>query len=143
MIAAIDAKVDRLYTLLCHCVHPTLDICRARSVVDYNSGLTVEARLEGIDGRRVFVELERIFILHHGVAVIKQFRRCRRTRVEDDWRDCRRDLGVCIPGCFLVVGVYGAGSGVVDFIEENATDGDVGLGVRGPFGVDVDLGRQG
>lgn len=41
------------------------------------------------------------------------------------------------------VGVYGAGGGVVDVVEEDAVDGDVGAGVAGPGGVDADVGRHG
>ena len=41
------------------------------------------------------------------------------------------------------VGVYGAGGGAVDVVEEDAVDGDVGAGVAGPGGVDADVSRHG
>lgn len=41
------------------------------------------------------------------------------------------------------VGVDGGGRGVVDVIEEDARDGDVGFCVSGPVRVDGDVGGYG
>ena len=108
----------------------------------HNRSLRIIPLREAIDRHAILVALQRPFVLQHGVSILEQGRRSRSAGVENHGRDARWDLVVGVRAGFLVVAVYCARGGVVHVVEEDARDGDVGCGVRGPFGVEVDLGRQ-
>lgn len=99
------------------------------------------------DRRVVCVFRQRIFELDHCVAVAEERCWCKTARVEDDGGDVRWHVCVGVGGSVVhVCGDGGGGmaySGIVDVVEEDARDGDVGLGVALPSSVGIDIRDDG
>ena len=143
IITAIRAKVHRLDPIQRHRMHQTLHIgSRRRTIHQYGALVPIRARNRR-DRRVVLVAGERILKLDHRVAVAEELSRREGARVEDDGGHVRGHGGVGVRGCVVHVRVDGARGGVVDVVEEDACDGDVGFGVARPFGVDADVRRHG
>lgn len=120
-----------------------LQIRRAGSTMDDDGGLIVESRLEGGNGCSILVGREGILVLYHGIGIVEEPRGRRGPGIENDRSNIRWYRIRHISCRSSVVGIHVACSGVVDLVEKDAGDGDVGLGVGSPSGIDVNLRGQG
>lgn len=111
--------------------------------MDDDGGLIVESRLEGADGCSILVGREGILELYDGIGIVEELRGRRGAWIENDRSNIGWYLIRRISCRSLVVGIHVACSGIVDLIEKDTVDRDVGLGVCRPFGIDVNLRGQG
>ncbi len=143
VVAAVSSKIYSPNTIIFHRVHQTRHIRSHRKIISYDSAFRSITTHDASDGSNILVFRVRIFELDHHFAILEQLPWRDSAGIEDHLRHCRRHRLVSVGCGALHVCVSGVGSGVVDVVEEDAADGDVGGGVGGPAGVDVDVGGDG
>ena len=130
VITAIRTEIHRLHPIIHHRVHQARDVRRidGRAVDDDGALAAIPAR-NRLDRRVVLVIGKAILELDHRVAVAEERGRAQGARVEDHGRHVRGHGRVRVGRGVVHVRVDRRAGRVVDVVEEDARDRDVGFRV--------------
>ena len=133
------SQIGRFDSVVRHRVHQTFDRGIVGDMVQDDGALGAIRSGDVFDRRVVLVIGVGVFVVEDGVGPVEKLPWSIDSRVEDHWGDVRGDGLVGVRGGVVHICQDAWGIGAVDFVEEDAVDGDVFWSVSGPVGIDTDI----
>lgn len=120
-------------------MHQASHIRRCRNIIDHYAALTSIVTRDFLNGGIVSVVRERILEFEHRIADFEELNRRICSRIEHHFLHSRGKFGVYVRRRLLVILIDIARRVVTNFVEEDAADRDVGLGVGCPTAIDINF----